>query len=381
MKSSATTRVAVIGLGTMGAQALKVLAETPGVEAIGFEQYAPGHDRGAAGGESRIFRSAQFEDARFVPILQRADELWRRLEVDTGRALRGMTGCVLMGPPDHPHVVTAMQSVTDHDLPYEVLDVEEMASRLPHFHMDAGDMAIVDRNAGFIRPELTIHATAQLAERLGATIHRDTKVLDIESGAGGVTIVTSRGRVAVDRVVVAAGPWVTRLLPSLSDTISIRRPISAWYTAKPDQPLPGGPAFIRLSPRHFYGVPSPDGISVKIGLSVLDHLVVESPDTGERRVGLEELAPFTEVLERYLPTLHPDPIRVTSYFEAYIEDARPIVQRAPGEDAIVLLAGFSGHGFKLAPAIGELGADLATGAAPRSDVEFLARELQPALVA
>lgn len=382
MVRTSRVRVGVIGLGTMGSQALKVLAETPGVEVTGFEQYAPGHDRGAAGGETRIFRSAQFEDARYVPILQRADELWKKLDIETGRELRGMTGCVLMGPPDHRDVKTAMESVTEHGLSYELLDRAQAAERFPQFRMDEGDMAIYDRNAGFIRPELTIHSVVKLAERLGATVHRRTTVTGLASlPAGGVRVVTDRGAFEFDRVIVAAGPWVNRLVPGLAETISIRRPISAWYTVREDESLPGGgPAFIRLAPRHFYGVPSPDGVTVKIGLSVVDHLVVDSPDTAERRISLEELAPFEEVLHSYLPTLDPDPFRVTSYFEGYIADTRPIVRTVPGQDDVILLAGFSGHGFKLAPAIGEIGAHLALGEPAGPEITFLERDLAAALV-
>ena len=67
-------RVAVIGTGTMGSQAMWRLASR-GAEVTGYDRYAPGHDRSAAGGETRIFRSAHFEDSRYVPLLRHADAL------------------------------------------------------------------------------------------------------------------------------------------------------------------------------------------------------------------------------------------------------------------------------------------------------------------
>ena len=369
------TRVAVIGLGTMGSQVLKTLAEEKGVTAVGFEQFSPGHDRGAGGGESRIFRSAQFEDPRYVPILKRADELWEKLEGQTGRQLRNMTGCVLMGPPSHPHIKNALASVTEYGLEYDLLDQKQMKRTLPQFTMDPEDMAILDHRAGMIRPELTILSTVLLAESLGAEVRRNTQVLDVVDTGTGVTVVTDQGSHEFDRVVVAAGPWVNRLVPDLRGTLSIRRPISVWYAPRPGTKLPSGPAFIRLGPRHFYGVPSPDGISVKVGLSVVDHLVVNEPNDRDRSITLEDLAPFNEILEGYLPTLQPDPIRVTTYFEGYMEDARPIVQAAPGSENVVVLAGFSGHGFKIAPAIGEIGAKFALGNVSPVDVDFLHRDI------
>jgi sarcosine oxidase len=372
------TRVAVIGLGTMGSQVLKTLAEEAAVEVVGFEQFSPGHDRGAAGGESRIFRSAQFEDPRYVPILQRADELWGKLEAQTQRELRSMTGCVLMGPPSHQHIRNALASVTDYGLDYDLLDREQMKRKLPQFTMDVDDMAIVDHRAGMIRPELTILSTVLLAESMGADVRRNTQVLDIVDTGAGVTVVTDAGALEFDRVVVSAGPWVTKLLPELAQSISIRRPISVWYAPRPGAEMPSGPAFIRLGPRHFYGVPSPDGISVKVGLSVVDHLVVDEPNDQDRSVSPADLAPFDEILAGYLPTLQPDPIRVTTYFEGYMDDARPIVQAAPGSENVILLAGFSGHGFKIAPAIGEIGALLALGKPTPMNLDFLHRNFTAA---
>jgi sarcosine oxidase len=59
--SAARKRVAVVGVGTMGSQAAWRLAAR-GAEVVGYDRFAPGHDRSAAGGETRVFRSAHFED-------------------------------------------------------------------------------------------------------------------------------------------------------------------------------------------------------------------------------------------------------------------------------------------------------------------------------
>ncbi|MER5836455.1 NAD(P)-dependent oxidoreductase, partial [Streptomyces sp. NPDC002130] len=56
--SAARKRVAVVGVGTMGSQAAWRLAAR-GAEVVGYDRFAPGHDRSAAGGETRVFRSVQ----------------------------------------------------------------------------------------------------------------------------------------------------------------------------------------------------------------------------------------------------------------------------------------------------------------------------------
>lgn len=365
------TRIAVVGIGSIGSQVIYQLAKA-GAEVVGYESFTPGHDRGAGAGDTRIFRSAHFEDSRWVPLLSRADVLWDELSAESGKELRHLTGCVLMGPKSHGQMATVIQSVADHNLDVEVMEAEELNARFPQFRGVEGDVAILDRRAGSIRPELAIMTAASLAQGLGATIHKKTKVLDIVETADGVTIHSTSGRESFDQVVITAGPWINQLLPELAETITIKRPVSVWFPRK-DLDQAWDPTFIRTGPRHFYAVPSPDGLTVKIGLSVTDHETVHDPDDVNRNITLKDLEPFVEMAEKYLPGVIPDPVRVTPYLEGYVADSRPIVRTSQGDRKITVMAGFSGHGFKLAPAFGEIGAELALTGQSQLPIDFLAR--------
>lgn len=369
--SGAKKRVAVVGVGTMGSQAAWRLAAR-GAEVVGYDRFAPGHDRSAAGGETRIFRSAHFEDSRYVPLLQHADALWEQLQEETGRELRRLTGCLLMGPAEHHQMATVLESIAEHGLDHEVLDADQLAVRFPQFRIEEGDVAVLDRRAGFIRPELTIQTAARRAEELGARIHRYTTVRDIVPVAGGVEVRTDAGSERFDTAVITVGPWVNELLPDLPWEVDIRRLLSAWYVPTTDA-WSGAerPAFIRTAPTHCYGLPSPDGISVKLGLSRALHRPVEDPNRLDREVYPEELELFTELIGRYLPDLNPDPTRLSVYMEGYTESSRPLVGLLPGTDNVVLLAGFSGHGFKLSPAFGDVAADLALDGSSAQPIDFL----------
>ena len=91
-------KVAVVGLGTMGAQCLWQLSRRR-IDVHGYETYAPGHARGAAGGDNRLFRTIELEDSRFSPIVARADELWDELQKNSRRELRTTTGVLVTGAP------------------------------------------------------------------------------------------------------------------------------------------------------------------------------------------------------------------------------------------------------------------------------------------
>ncbi|WP_442804149.1 N-methyl-L-tryptophan oxidase [Streptomyces luteogriseus] len=369
--SAARKRVAVVGVGTMGSQAAWRLAAR-GAEVVAYDRFAPGHDRSAAGGETRIFRSAHFEDSRYVPLLQHADTLWERLQQETGRELRRLTGCLLMGSTEQQQMATVLESIAEHGLDHEVLDAEAMAKRFPQYRLEDGDAAVLDRRAGFLRPELTVQTAARRAEQLGAHLHRYTPVREIVPVANGVEIRTDAGSEHVDTAVVTVGPWVNDLLPELPWEVDVRRLVSAWYVPTTDAWFGDErPAFIRTTPTHCYGLPSPDGISVKIGLSRALHAPAGDPNALDRSVRPEELELFTDLVRRHLPDLHPDPTRLAVYMEGYTESSRPLIGPLPGAENIVLLAGFSGHGFKLSPAFGDIAADLALDGSSAQPIDFL----------
>jgi sarcosine oxidase len=77
-------------------------------------------------------------------------------------------------------------------------------------------------------------------------------------------------------------------------------------------------------------------------------------------------------VETHFPGLHPEPVRVNAYFEGYTDDARPVLQKTSSR--VTLALGFSGNGFKFAPALGEVAVDLALDEATAVDVSFLHRD-------
>ena len=279
-----------------------------------------------------------------------------------------------MGSTEEQQMATVLESIAEHDLDHEVLDAETLAKRFPQYRLEDGDAVVLDRRAGFIRPELTIQTAARRAEQLGAVIHRYTAVREIVPVANGVEIRTDSGSERFDTAVVTPGPWVNDLLPDLPWEVEIRRLISAWFVPTTDAWFgEERPAFIRTSPTHCYGLPSPDGISVKLGLSQALHRPAGDPNQLDRTVQPEELEIYSELIGRYLPDLHPDPTRLSVYMEGYTKSSRPLVGPLPGtgNENVILLAGFSGHGFKLSPAFGDIAADLALNGSSPQPIDFI----------
>src|SRR5215831_14403709 len=127
---SGTYDVAIAGLGAMGGAAAYHLARR-GQKVVGFDRFAPPHDRGSSHGESRIIRVAYFEDPRYVPLVKRAWDLWLELEAEADHELLEPTGGLMIGPREGALVNGALASASAHALPHDLLDAEALTARFP----------------------------------------------------------------------------------------------------------------------------------------------------------------------------------------------------------------------------------------------------------
>src|SRR6185436_3078974 len=110
--------VIVVGLGAMGSAAAYHLS-TRGRRVLGLDRFHPPHQFGSSHGLTRIIREAYFEHPAYVPLVQRAYELWAALENKSGRKLFLQTGGVMIGPPDGVLVSGALRSARQHQLRHE----------------------------------------------------------------------------------------------------------------------------------------------------------------------------------------------------------------------------------------------------------------------
>src|SRR5207249_4411732 len=160
---SETFDVIVAGLGGMGSAAAYHLAAR-GKRVLGVDQFSPPHDKGSSHGKNRVVRQAYYEDPSYVPLLLRAYELWRELDLLT------ITGGLMIGRPDSEVVAGSLRSARQHSLPHELLDAGQIRRRFPAFTPSNETVALFEKNAGFVRPEAAVRTHLDRAARLGATL-------------------------------------------------------------------------------------------------------------------------------------------------------------------------------------------------------------------
>jgi sarcosine oxidase len=371
--------VAVVGVGGIGSAALYHLASA-GLRVLGLERFEIAHDRGSSHGESRILRLAYFEDPRYVPLARRSLELWHALERESGERLFTQTAGIDGGPEDDPIFQGALGSCRHHGLAHEVLNAAELRERFPAFGMPRGFRFVLQPDAGSLDPEGGIEAHARMAEAMGAELRTGVRVAGWEPDGAGVRIhLHDAPDVLADRLVLTAGAWTSDLLMGPGPNLRVERQVVAW--TNPDDPAlfePGRfPVFnISVGGGHHYGFPALAGRGPKIGR--FGHLAEEvHPDTLRREATAADRALLQGFSDLYLRGAGLIADTAPCMFTVS-DDTNFIVDRIP-DSPVVIGCGFSGHGYKFAPAIGEAIAALVQERSPGSNVEHL-RWGRPALL-
>src|SRR5882762_8482451 len=120
--------VIIVGLGAMGSATAYHLAKR-GKKVLGLDRFTPPHAFGSSHGQTRIIREAYFEHPLYVPLIQRAYELWADLERQTGRPLLRQTGGLMIGRPEGVLVSGAKRSAEEHHLQHTMLSAHEVRHR------------------------------------------------------------------------------------------------------------------------------------------------------------------------------------------------------------------------------------------------------------
>jgi sarcosine oxidase len=361
--------VVVCGLGATGSAALYQLARR-GVRVLGLERFAPGHERGSSHGETRIIRLGYFEHPSYVPLVRSAYAKWREIEMAAGRQLLHVTGVAEIGPPDGVLVAGTLASMQRHGLRHEILGAPELMRRFPAFRLPPDFVGAVQPDGGFLEAEPSIEAMVGLARAQGAEIRSGETIAAIAPAAGRVRIATDRGTVEAGAAIVALGPWVKALLPDLPAPIRVTRQVMAWFEPLDPAPLAGGrlPVFL-IESRHgiHYGFPPSRSPLIKVARHHHRDQNVDA-DAYDRTVSAEDEMLIRAAIAEHLPAANGRLIKAKTCLYTVTPDGDFIIDRLRDVPQIVVASPCSGHGFKFAPAIGDILADLATTGATAHDI-------------
>jgi sarcosine oxidase len=226
----------VIGLGAMGSAAIYQLAKR-GNRVVGIDRFSPPHVYGSSHGDTRITRQAIGEGAEYVPLVMRSYELWDEIERETGKKLLTVTGGLIMtgveGTLRHGSYFfnQTVASAEQYGISHGLLSADEINKRFPQFKLKGNERGYFEEKAGYLRPELCIKAQLELAQRYGARLAFDEKVLSFSANSDDrIAVKTDKRQYEAEKVIISAGPWVGGLLAEkYAQYFTIYRQVLYWF--------------------------------------------------------------------------------------------------------------------------------------------------------
>ena len=265
------------------------------------------------------------------------------------------TGYLILGPEAHraPMLeVFARQNARGIDT--RVLSPAEAAEMHPLLNFSDAEVIGYDSQAGYADPYLTTTSYANRAKELGVAVHTGATVTGLRAAGGLTTVATSRGDFTAPHVVLAAGPWTNRLAADLGLSFPYEISRHKVITLKIARPYEKTWPIVKdlTTPDKIYFRPDSGGV-VLIGTG--DHGdPIDDADTLTDHIDEAHLERIGNLIAHRMPPFA-DAQYVAGWTGPYdiAADWNPIVGAVPGYDGLYVAVGFSGHGFKLAPTIGE----------------------------
>ncbi len=349
--------VIIAGLGAMGSAAAYHLSRR-GSRVLGLDRFRPPHNSGSSHGLTRIIREAYFEHPVYVPLVQRAYELWASLEKESGRKLLLPTGGLMIGPRDGVVVGGAERSAREHHLAHRLLSAEELRREFPAFAPADNMIGVWEPRAGILFPELAVQTHLELAARHGATLRYDDPLLEWKADGDQLRVFTKTETYRARRLLLTVGAWLNTLLPGHTLPLHVERQVLFWFDEKTNaewfQPERCPISLWEYAPRqYFYTFPNL-GDGVKIAVHHQGELT--TPDNVRREVDAREVEQMRGLLRQFLPAANGALRSATVCIYTNTPDEHFLLDAHPQNPSVFMASPCSGHGFKFSSVIGEIAA-------------------------
>ncbi len=353
-------RVVIVGAGIVGLSTAYALLKQGIRHVTVVEQETIDHPRATSRGPSRMLRFEYGPDVHYSKMVQLSLHRWRRLEHITGRTIYTRTGLLVLGTEDDNFTLPSYRILRALGQPIERLSEQRCMQRFPQFATHAYDILTYNAEAGMLHASACLHILKNLILDLGGEIYESFRVTNLTNDiqARPVRIHLSSGAELVgDRVVLATGPWVHRLLGDLRLPVQLTRQYLLYFTGLSAASF-GVNTFPAFIAHDLYGFPLQytNGGNGQVSLKAASHTFgtpVDPDDTSppDQRV----IAHATSRLRELLPELRRAEL---AHIDSCIYDVTPdedfILDRLPHDPRIIFATGLTGHGFKFGLLLGEL---------------------------
>ena len=283
------------------------------------------------------------------------------------------TGYLILGPEEHREPMEAVfRKQNDHGIDTRILSPKE--ARQIHPLIQVEDVGVIgyDSFTGYADPHQTTMAYANQAKALGVTIHTDTPVTGLLLKGMHKIVQTPVGNFESQAVIMAAGPWMHRLGQMIGVEFPYVNSRHKVITLKIDQPYRSEWPIVKdlTTPDKIYFRPETGGL-VLIGTGDHGDPITDPDYSLTDEVDIDHISRIGALISHRMPAFA-EAEYVAGWTGPYDipPDWNPLVGPIAGYEGVYVAVGFSGHGFKLAPTIGEGLAQTVLGLEPRVPIEM-----------
>ena len=297
-----TSDVIIIGLGAMGSATSMFLSHN-GIKVIGFDSYSPPHEFGSSLGHTRVIREAYHEGTTYVPIVQRAYEIWLEMNENSKVPIIETYGGLLIGRKTGD-IENALKSANKYDIPIKKMTNDEISQKFSVLNPPKEYIGLLESRGGAVFVENSINHMLNTALNNGSIHKYNERVVRWSKKSNYYLVETNLGNYKAEKLVFSSGAWITKLLPTLKLPIKIERQVLFWFSPRknPDKfksinlPNSGWDLDNGLS---FYTMPNLENRGFKVAMHHNGEFV--DPDTLIRESNDSDLKMVRDFLEEYIP--------------------------------------------------------------------------------
>jgi monomeric sarcosine oxidase len=349
-------RVVIVGAGIVGLSTAYALLAQGMRNVTVLEQEIVDHERSSSHGFSRLLRFEYGPDAFYSNMVRLSLKRWKKLERVTGRTLYTPTGLLVLGNEDDTFTQSSYRIVRGLGLPAEQLSKEACGLRFPQFNTQPYDICTYNHEAGILHASTCLQTLRDLVLDCGGEIYESRRVTQLtnDNQLRPIHLRLSSGtEISTDRVVLATGSWVHRLLADLHLPVRMTRQYLLYFAGLPFSSYGAG-AFPAFFAGDLYGFPIHRGCNGWV--KATSHELGTPVDPDEVSPPEDQvITGITKQLQELLPALnHAEIAHIDSCKYDVSPDENFILDRLPYDPRVIFASGLSGHGFKFGPLLGEL---------------------------
>ena len=356
----------VVGAGVEGSATAMYLA-CKGSRTLLLEQFELEHTRGSSHGGSRIIRY-NYPEPFYVEMMKDAYPLWSDIEAQAKVQLIEKCGGVTFGDREFSEMKSTIASLTKGNIQHTVWESDAIREKFPFLNLPANFIAVHDLDAGFVYARKSLKAMQKIFISYGGTVLDRHKVLGIVPGRI-IKVETEKGPFLCKSLILCAGPWTNNLLADtgLQLPLSPQRVFVSFFK-KTDPTVDKIPIFIYRTmndpAHHYYGLPDSEYPGL---FKICAHAgMLADPDHRDAENDYSMLQHTSNFISSKLRGFSSKPSIIETCMYTITPDYNPFLDLHPRYPNIVIGAGFSGHGFKLAPVVGSI----LSGLALEEDIKY-----------